>query len=440
MHKEAKHIQEIIKLLTGLFLIIFITSIMFFSKTGQSASARTLLSPFPTQIRTEPPPPTSTPSPPPCTSWNLASDFRISPNQENPNRDSCNNLGIWEFMGSTSLTRDPLTYYRASTFIPATGGYTGLDFWFGTYQDSNGRFPGIGFNGSGQTRVFGNITFPVNAVDIHPAPNQMGIIAWHSPISGYISVTGGVSDNDPGGGDGILWYIDQNSTGVASGGISNGGSQAFASGLGGANLNTISVVAGDVIYLVIHPNGNYYYDNTRIDIAINVTSAPTSTPTATITYTPTRTLTPTSTATSTPLCYGGDCDGLNPETMGCGSNASTYPNYRNIYDLSNNLIGRVENRYSQYCLAQWERTRNLSGTELYAEGSIRWGGSDYAPNIYPEDGTAIDQKSVYTSMYGNDAGFGPSLNCGNISSSPVYPPAQPINLNSQYGLNNCFAR
>jgi len=34
-----------------------------------------------------------------CTDWNLASDFRVSPNQENPNRDSCGNLGVWHFYG-----------------------------------------------------------------------------------------------------------------------------------------------------------------------------------------------------------------------------------------------------------------------------------------------------------------------------------------------------
>ncbi|MBI5965308.1 MAG: hypothetical protein HY863_17670, partial [Chloroflexi bacterium] len=148
----------------------------------------------------------------------------------------------------------------------------------------------------------------------HPGSAQLAIIAWHSPISGYVSVSGAVSDGDPGGGDGILWYIDRNSTNVASGGFSNGGLQTFASGINGAGLNTLAVVAGDTIYLAIHPNGNYYFDSTRVDIVISRTTAPT--PTTIITYTPsrtptvsrtptktqtpTRTLTPTSTATSTP--------------------------------------------------------------------------------------------------------------------------------------------
>ncbi len=191
-HKTYPPKKNIKFVIAGLFLVIFISSnfILAHASVNQQATS----SPFPTLSS--------------CTSWNLASDFRISPNQENPNRDSCGNLNVWELMGSADFTHDPATYYILASFIPGTGGYPGLDFWVGTYIDSNGSFPAIGFNGSGATRVFyGHITFPNNAVDVHPAPSQMGIIAWHSPLSGYVSITGGVSDNDPACGDGILWYI-----------------------------------------------------------------------------------------------------------------------------------------------------------------------------------------------------------------------------------------
>ena len=50
-----------------------------------------------------------------CTDWNLASDFRVSPNQENPNRDSCGNLGVWHFM-SADLNRQ--TYTLLQGFKP----------------------------------------------------------------------------------------------------------------------------------------------------------------------------------------------------------------------------------------------------------------------------------------------------------------------------------
>lgn len=307
MDKETDSLKKIIGFIfTGIVLVAFSSANI--SPAGQLAPKPTKT---PTRTPTRTPTPTSTPAPTgtpfPCSNWTLANDFRISPNQENPNRDSCNNLAVWEFMGSQSLTRDPATYYRLPTFVPGVGGYSGLDFWVGTYTDSSGTYPDIGFNGSGATIVSqGHIVFPANAVDVHPAPSQMGIIAWHSPVSGYVSIAGGVSDNDSACGDGILWFIDRNAVGVASGGYANGGSQLFANGQGGSQLNSLAINVGDVIYLEIHPGGNYICDNTRVDLTISVTNPPTPTNTPTETFTPTATstntptMTPTSTSTPTP--------------------------------------------------------------------------------------------------------------------------------------------
>src|SRR5262245_34944517 len=36
-----------------------------------------------------------------CTSWNLAHDFQIAPNQANPNPDSCGNPAVWYFYGGS---------------------------------------------------------------------------------------------------------------------------------------------------------------------------------------------------------------------------------------------------------------------------------------------------------------------------------------------------
>ncbi len=115
----------------------------------------------------------------------------------------------------------------------------------------------------------------------------MAIIAWKSPITSYVSITGGVSDDDPGGGDGILWYIDQNSTNLAAGSYPNGGAQTFANGTGGSYLSSVAVQKGDVIYFLVNPNQNYYYNSTRIDISIQ--ALPQQTPTSPVTPTPTYT-------------------------------------------------------------------------------------------------------------------------------------------------------
>lgn len=225
----------------------------------------------------------STGTPFACTAWDLAHDFRNAPGQENPNRDACNNMGVWEFMGSAGLERNPDGYYTLADFTPTRNNMVDLPFWRGTYSDGYTPFPMIGLNDSSETRNVGDATMPANTVDIHPAPDQLGVIAWHSPITGYVSIGGGVGDNNANGGDGILWYLDKNTASLASGGFENGGAQNFEDGTGGTGLNSVAVSIGDVIYLAIHPKGEYTYDDTRVDISIHAVSAPTITSTPTIT-------------------------------------------------------------------------------------------------------------------------------------------------------------
>jgi hypothetical protein len=126
--------------------------------------------------------------------------------------------------------------------------------------------------------------------------------------------------------------------------------------------------------------------------------------------------------------------------MGCGADAETHDS-KELRDTNNNVIGLVQIRESGNCLAQWEKTINSSGSNQYAEGSIRWGEPQYSAFIHPVDGYTLDGQWVYTAMYGEDAGLGPSLNCGALSNTgPIYPPKQPITPGSPYYLNNCVAR
>jgi len=114
---------------------------------------------------------TPTPMPIVCTSWNLASDFRIAPNQENPNRDSCNNPGVWEFMTGTGLTRDPLNYSLASYFTPSFQGAVDVNAWSG---NSSLSWPFIAYNASSQVQLG---LWPPHTINVHPQDNQLAIIA-----------------------------------------------------------------------------------------------------------------------------------------------------------------------------------------------------------------------------------------------------------------------
>ena len=212
-----------------------------------------------------------------CTEWNLATDFLVSPNQANPNPDSCGNL-VWEFMGSNSLTR-PASYYHMEkenfTFD------AGLNAWHGNYLDLDYNLqPVIGYNDRDTDYTQGEITWPAKTIAVHPGSGQMAVIAWHSPLTsdGYVYITGGVKDYNPAvecsNPDGILWYLDKNSADLAHGFYPNGESQDFTDGHDGVWLNKVPVDDDDVIYLSIHPGENFFCDTTGVRLSIKVTDAP----------------------------------------------------------------------------------------------------------------------------------------------------------------------
>ena len=297
------------------------------------------------------PAPTGTPYV--CNTWNPTTDFRVAPNPENPNRDSCNNLNVWSFMQSANLTRTPASYTLLPNFTDSGingGPVLGLNYWQGSYTDPWGVYPFIGYNATGAAQG----SWLPNTVRLHPAPSRMPIIGWTSPLTGYVSITGSLSDGDPGCGDGIRWYIDRNAIGLASGNINNGGSQAFSSGTGGAGLNMVAVTTGDKIYMIVHPKANGSCDTTVVNLTISVTSAPTSTPTPTLTNTPTATvtptatatfmptLTPTSTATATPTVTATNTQILPPPNSNasgqCWNAANSWSVYTVTYTIDRNTI------------------------------------------------------------------------------------------------------
>jgi predicted outer membrane repeat protein len=264
-----------------------------------------------------PVPPTDTPTPIPtlpgsCT-WNLTQDFRIAPNQENPNRDSCGNMGVWHFLQSPSLARDSQTYYPMSLFYSTLGGFDGVSAWVGdtpTGFQVNQPFVGINYSSITLSPGGGGIDWQPNTVSMHPGPSNLSIVGWRSPISGVVAVLGGVRDSDSTCGSGFNWYIDRGSQSLASGQVPNGGSQAFADGVNGVQLSNVEVSAGEFIYVMIDPASEFQCDTTQLNLVIvtlGYSATPTLTPTntdtptatATATATPTDTATPTATETAT---------------------------------------------------------------------------------------------------------------------------------------------
>lgn len=205
--------------------------------------------------------------------WNLAADFRTSPNQENPNRDSYGNLGVWRFMESTSRVRDPQTYALLQRFVPNQIGGEGMQEWLGTHPSLASYTPSVGLNTSGVTQCPnppGTFCWPAGTIRIHPGPQQLAVVGWRSPIEGNVAVAGYVRDIDIRFGNGIDWYIDKNTTNLASGILPQGGAQNFGDGFGADNLTNVSVIPGDFLYFVIDPTTDYNSDSTEVDISITL--------------------------------------------------------------------------------------------------------------------------------------------------------------------------
>jgi hypothetical protein len=96
-------------------------------------------------------------------------------------------------------------------------------------------------------------------------------VGWQSPVTGIVSVAGSVTDEDPVGGNGIVWSIARNNTPLAGGGYPNGGAQNFADGTGGSSLASVSVSVGDFLYVIVGPKlQDYYYDSTTLDLTITL--------------------------------------------------------------------------------------------------------------------------------------------------------------------------
>ena len=197
-----------------------------------------------------------------CYKWNPAVDFRVYPNQENPNRDSCGNKDVWHFMASIDRNRNPKTYFLLHSFTESHLGTVGWLRWF--ESDANSKWLGVYFYDAESTSQWlrGHIY-------VHPESGQMAVIGWRSPINGTISIEGNVSDREATCGDGVNWYVGHGSKELAAGSISNGGAQELVNGLGSENLSRLSVKKDDFIYIVIDSKGDNRCDTTLIDLAIS---------------------------------------------------------------------------------------------------------------------------------------------------------------------------
>ena len=107
-----------------------------------------------------------------------------------------------------------------------------------------------------------------NSIATHPSPKLASVIAWRSPVSGTLRISGIVQDGHTACGNGILYSLELRrgeTREVLAAGESKGSSVISL-----GPLQDVSVMQGDVVALVIDPrNGDHSCDHTPVNLTLS---------------------------------------------------------------------------------------------------------------------------------------------------------------------------
>ncbi len=111
-------------------------------------------------------------------------------------------------------------------------------------------------------------TIQPHSVVTHPSPSRASVIAWKSPTSGSLRVSGYVQDAHTDCGNGVTWTLEArrgNTRETLASGATEGATQYEL-----GPFTDVQVLNGDVLALVIGPrDGSHVCDLTAIDLTIN---------------------------------------------------------------------------------------------------------------------------------------------------------------------------
>ncbi|MBX3423697.1 MAG: DUF1592 domain-containing protein [Pirellulaceae bacterium] len=136
-------------------------------------------------------------------------------------------------------------------------GYEGFNGW-GSEQT-----PSLLSNSTAQSISIATLTIPARSVTVHPSPTHEAFVAWRSPVSGPITVSGLLADADSNCGNGIAWRVEHRSASqfsvLSAGNLENGKRHEL-------HLEQpLKVAVGDVLVLSVGPHaGDHICDTTEI--------------------------------------------------------------------------------------------------------------------------------------------------------------------------------
>ncbi|MBM3983741.1 MAG: DUF1549 domain-containing protein, partial [Planctomycetes bacterium] len=127
--------------------------------------------------------------------WSATADLVDDLLAGNPHKDRHGHDNVWWLLDTRN---QPLPLAES---VRDVNGKAGLHAW------RNGDTPSVIVN-STKTEIAAWTKLSARSFFVHPAANGNVAVAWLSPISGKVKVTGRVTDAQPGGPDGVGWVLE----------------------------------------------------------------------------------------------------------------------------------------------------------------------------------------------------------------------------------------
>jgi len=195
--------------------------------------------------------------------WDLAKDFQTAPSQSNPSSDRYGNQRVWSYLAGTA--NDRRSYRLLPDFTTEKLHVSGLQSWWGSYQsiDEADRLPAVGINKTGQTVHPYGLDWPSNQVLVHPLGEDGAVVmAWRSPFTGRVRITGRAELSAPTCGNGVRWSVRDGSRVVRKGRLEDDDGDTW-------KVSRRHVKKGDKIYLVVDStDGDFACDSTLVRLKI----------------------------------------------------------------------------------------------------------------------------------------------------------------------------
>lgn len=179
-------------------------------------------------------------------SWNASTDFERAPRPANPGRDRYGNA-VWSYRySSQGRSHDPSTYELLPTFSVLGSNW---EVWL---LAPNFQSASVGFNNS--------------QMILHPSPSNLGhnaILAWRSPFRASVRLEASLYRlhlDCPVPANGVIWSLDQGNRTLRAGTLVDGTPENFQM--------TLTVAAGESLYVIVDDHGDSNCDSTGIRLTI----------------------------------------------------------------------------------------------------------------------------------------------------------------------------